>query len=1295
MREDPGSFDYLKANESILTFTIFNIDPPAGDHASRDARARRRARPRQTLTWDPSTKGAAGSDGSGTWDITPGSATNWYNGASDVAYSSGSNLIIGNNAATSIGAAGTITLNGSTSAGNITFNAPYDGGAGATAGAYTIAGSSSPTLTFSAASTITDNNTNAATTFASSLAIANSGGLTLAGAGNLTFNSAISGAGSLTLGSGFTGTATLGGANSYSGGTTLTGGTLSFGGASALGAGNVNLAGGTLLYTGSTATLTNGFSSTGGNTTGYAIDVQTAGQTLTLNGANGGVTSNSNLMLNKTGAGTLATAGSTDNSYGNWNVLGGTLVLDKASTGGVHGADQILSVAAGATLQFSGTGQYQIFGGGAVANMNGTMDLNGQTEQVPNFSGGGTVTNSSTTPGVLILTSGGTTFTGVIQDGAAAGGTSLTVSGATFTLTGANTYTGATSVTSGALYIGSGTTGSISGSSAVSTSGTGTVVLNLPGAATFANTIADGGVFNASQVSGATTTFSGVISGGGSFTQSGSGTSIWTGADTFNGAISVASGSLQIGNGTSGAIGSSSGVSISSGATLIFEMPNGSAFGGAIANAGALIAAEIAGATTTFNGVISGAGGFTQSGAGTSVFSVAEAYTGATTLAQGTLDLTGSLASGNLVSMGGSSTLAYAPSVANSTQTLGGLTLNPGGATLSVTAGSTLALGPITQNVGGALNVTGSGTVTTITANAAGSGILGGWATVGGTNWATSAGNGTTAGAISALATYGLNYATATSTTDFDANGQSGTFTNSAVDTLRFNNSAAVTATLNGAYSITNGGILVTSAAGANASTITGGTSLTTGTAQLTINQFNPSGALTIATPITGAIGLATAGSGTTILTAANTYTGATSIGGGMLEIAGAGTIASTGPVAVAAGAVLDFNSSSNNTIAGAISGSGSLTQMGSGTTILTAANTFTGGINVLSGEVEIATTASVSGLGTGPVQIEAGSGATAILNFNGAASFPTFTNAISVSGAGTNILSATSWNPVFSAPLTLNSSNLIIGSNNNAGSFFTFNGGITGSGNITVSIGNQSTGAGNVNNYVVIGGTGLTTSGTITFNNAAYAGGGGAGGSANTGTNQITGPVGSGVTMITQASNTNPLTLSGGLTVNTAGTTLADSGSALFTVSSNVANSAGNLTIQTSAAAANVLISGGVNNIGQIINSGSAGVTTISGPIGSSVTGLVQSGGSTLTLTNADPAFTGPLTVAGGGFNYAPTVAAALNLGGATLGLGASSISAAAGDTLNLGAITRNIGASRELLLDRHNHHHHRQRAG
>ena len=164
---------------------------------------------------------------------------------------------------------------------------------------------------------------------------------------------------------------------------------------------------------------------------------------------------------------------------------------------------------------------------------------------------------------------------------------------------------------------------------------------------------------------------------------------------------------------------------------------------------------------------------------------------------------------------------------AATSQTFAGVTLGPGGATISVAANgstyasSTLALGAITVGAGGSVNfmLPSVGTITTSTPNAGG--MLGIWATVNKTDWAVnSAGSGV--GAIAALATYQnddfSSSANNVSITKNDA--PSSAFT---INTLRFNASGTspggFTLTLpdaGGAISnINNNGILVTPTVGA------------------------------------------------------------------------------------------------------------------------------------------------------------------------------------------------------------------------------------------------------------------------------------------------------------------------------------------------------------------------------------------------------------------------------------------------------------------------------------------------
>ncbi len=119
-------------------------------------------------------------------------------------------------------------------------------------------------------------------------------------------------------------------------------------------------------------------------------------------------------------------------------------------------------------------------------------------------------------------------------------------------------------------------------------------------------------------------------------------------------------------------------------------------------------------------------------------------------------------------------------------------------------------------------------------------------------------------------------------------------------------------------------------------------------------------------------------GLGTMTLTAANTYTGATNISAGTLQLGNGGT---TGTLATGS-AIADsgtFAINRSNPVSqgtdfsgAAITGTGGFTQAGSGTTTLTAANTYSGGTTVNSGILQLGN-ATALGSQTGPLAVNTG----------------------------------------------------------------------------------------------------------------------------------------------------------------------------------------------------------------------------------------------------------------------------------------------------------------------------------
>ncbi len=497
-------------------------------------------------------------------------------------------------------------------------------------------------------------------------------------AGTLNLGGVIGGSGNLTQGAGgTTGSLVLGGANTYTGTTTVSAGTLSISADDNLGAvpgsaspGSLTLSGGTLATTASFTLNANRGISLGAS--GGTIDVA-GGTTLTYNGIAAGTGS-----LTKTDTGTL--------------VLGGANTYSGTTT-----------ISAG-TLQ---VGASNAIPGSSDLTDNATLDLDGYSDTIGALSGSGTVTSSVAGP--VTLTVGATndsgTFTGVIQDG---GGTvALTVTGTgTETLSGANTYTGTTTINAGAISVSADDNlGAVPG-----TAIPGSLTLNGGTLATTAsftlnanrgiNLGASGGTIDVAG--GTTLTYNGIAAGTGSLTKIDTGTLILGGTNTYSGTTTISAGTMQVG--IANAIPSTS--DVTDNATL--DLDGNSDTVGALSGTGT-VTSSVAGPATltvgatndsgTFSGVIQNGTGtvaLTENGTGTETLSGADTYTGTTTIGTGTLLVDGSLAAGSAVSVSSGATLG------------GGTTTTSGTVSGTVSDSGTIAPGPTSGSSGTGILDTGN-----------------------------------------------------------------------------------------------------------------------------------------------------------------------------------------------------------------------------------------------------------------------------------------------------------------------------------------------------------------------------------------------------------------------------------------------------------------------------------------------------------------------------------------------------------------------------------------------------------
>ncbi|MGB8601770.1 MAG: autotransporter-associated beta strand repeat-containing protein, partial [Rhizomicrobium sp.] len=448
------------------------------------------------------------------------------------------------------------------------------------------------------------------------------------------FSGVISGTGLLDAAGG---TLILTGANTYTGDTVIdSGATLQIGNGGTTGSiiGNIT-DNGTLIFKRTDGLLYSSVISGSGGVTVESGDVYLTG----TNTYTGTTTINAGAYLIIGNGSTSATTGSIISDV----VNNGTLEFNRSDrltyAGNISGSGDV-SVSAGGSVILAGSNSYSgntyitngtLIAGSANAissssiisiSSTGSLNLNNYNASTPAVFGFGTISLGS---GTLTITDSGSKDYAIYQYGGVISGTGgVTLSAGTLYLTGENTYTGDTTIASGAtLYIGAGgTTGSVAGN------------------------IADNGalLFDRSD----DITYSGNISGSGTVSKWGDGVLTLSGSNSYSGNTNIATGTLRLGSET--ALSAATVVTVYEIATLDLNGYNStisSLIGtGSVTLGSATLTIANGG---SYSGIISGTGSMTISGGVMGLYGT-NTYTGGTTIASGaTLQIGNGSTTGSIV----------------------------------------------------------------------------------------------------------------------------------------------------------------------------------------------------------------------------------------------------------------------------------------------------------------------------------------------------------------------------------------------------------------------------------------------------------------------------------------------------------------------------------------------------------------------------------------------------------------------------------------------------------------------
>ena len=246
------------------------------------------------------------------------------------------------------------------------------------------------------------------------------------------------------------------------------------------------------------------------------------------------------------------------------------------------------------------------------------------------------------------------------------------------TLSGSNTYQGGTRIQGGTVAVGADNALG-AGSGGVALDG-GALAFNSSftlGSGRAVSVTANNGTLSANA--GVTGTLTQAITGAGALTKDGAGTIVLTSnANSWAGGATIAAGTLQLGNG--GASGNLPGASaIANNGTLAFNRSD----------------------QFTFGNLVTGTGGLSQIGAGTTILTANNSYAGPTSVTGGALYVNGTQTGAGPATVGNGATLGGSGRLGGNVTVQSGGTLAPGG----------VGAVPGTLTVGGDLTLQGGSTL--------------------------------------------------------------------------------------------------------------------------------------------------------------------------------------------------------------------------------------------------------------------------------------------------------------------------------------------------------------------------------------------------------------------------------------------------------------------------------------------------------------------------------------------------------------------------------------------------------